>query len=708
MLKKSLIIFAVLAQMVFSFDSFGATTYKSWIDYTVNTTPQTTDYLVGIDNPSGTWALQNYTIEDLIILSFLYPGIDASGFSGNLTTSDNTIQKLADAFNSFQGGAPGASYLTTSSEALLSNETVLNSESALEGILGDVSNVFTNNDTIPESNIDPTIARDSELSTITPDSTDNTKAAIAAEVAPNKSDGIPSVLGLLKAPGTGTDGVYLIGPDTGVDRFAIKMPSDKPDGPKVLQVGVPSTTEIDGVSYELSEGSWVDPPGTGSGVPDGTSTNDILVWDGDSWEPMALTAHPDFSTLLNAFNSMGLNAFSWAFSTPSDIGVTYYINSTTASLAYVITDTSPTYAPASVQFQIDSGGYTGNDCTSVTDCDVTGLTENDTNTVQLKVIDDKTPTESANTGQSPEITIVTDTIAPVGVAYADGTHSGTGDSLTSNIDWTELYLDPDTVACTVTNATPTNPAITCIGNACATETLTPADNSSTVSCAWEGEDKAGNPATGTRLTQAFTYSVTPLAYFKLDSSYETTKIRDEISGTNIGSGADTVSFITGYDGNAAQASASSQSIVIDSSYVENAVTTISFYSYHSTDVGNNYAFYIADLSGDALNFRPYSSGTDGALLVKSNYTTVSVEFPKLTAGTPHFVEIILDLDNATASNKVKIWIDGAPVDTSGEDFSSLSGFGTFANNLQFPYISGTGSTIYIDELKFYDEIAAGL
>ena len=98
-----------------------------------------------------------------------------------------------------------------------------------------------------------------------------------------------------------------------------------------------------------------------------------------------------------------------------------------------------------------------------------------------------------------------DTSAPVGVADADGTHSGTEDSITSGIDWTEPYLDVSTVACTVVNATPTSPEITCIGNACDTEPLTP-DGTDTVTCTWAADDLAGNSATGTDLVQAFTYS----------------------------------------------------------------------------------------------------------------------------------------------------------------------------------------------------------
>ena len=98
-----------------------------------------------------------------------------------------------------------------------------------------------------------------------------------------------------------------------------------------------------------------------------------------------------------------------------------------------------------------------------------------------------------------------DTTDPVGVADADSTHTGAEDSVTSGIDWTEPYLDVSTVTCTVVNATPTSPEVTCIGNACDTEALTP-DGTDTVTCTWSADDLAGNSASGTDLVQEFTYS----------------------------------------------------------------------------------------------------------------------------------------------------------------------------------------------------------
>lgn len=38
------------------------------VDYTVNSSPASTDYLLGIDNPAGSWAVNNFTLASLFTL----------------------------------------------------------------------------------------------------------------------------------------------------------------------------------------------------------------------------------------------------------------------------------------------------------------------------------------------------------------------------------------------------------------------------------------------------------------------------------------------------------------------------------------------------------------------------------------------------------------------------------------------------------------
>ena len=231
--------------------------------------------------------------------------------------------------------------------------------------------------------------------------------------------------------------------------------------------------------------------------------------DTDTAFPTSAAVYDEIATLTALVNALqtavdnaGLNAFTFLINTPSSFP--YYVSATTASFSDIdITDTNTSYDPDTLQYQVDSGGYTSNDCSYVTDhweCNSMSLTENASNTIQLQVCDDKT---TPNCQESSEYTVVSDTTPPVGVADADGTHSGTGDSITSGIDWTETYLDTSTVTCTVVNATPTNPTITTVGNASDTEALTP-DGTGTVTCTWAADDLAGNSATP--VVQEFTYS----------------------------------------------------------------------------------------------------------------------------------------------------------------------------------------------------------
>lgn len=170
----------------------------------------------------------------------------------------------------------------------------------------------------------------------------------------------------------------------------------------------------------------------GSGVPDGTSTDDILSWDGDSWEPVALTAHPAFSSLLAAFNNAGLNSFTF---TPS---VTYPIWAATSpvTVSFDVTDTSTTYAVADVDYQYDgAGGFVENMTNTTGDtwtADVTIATDG-AHTIQLEAVDDKSPTP--NSGQSAVYTINFDGTDPVvgDITPSALTHDGTGATLSATI-----------------------------------------------------------------------------------------------------------------------------------------------------------------------------------------------------------------------------------------------------------------------------------
>lgn len=353
-----------------------------------------------------------------------------AGVDGSTITADTTDPTKA----AVAVAADSATYATTAGTA---------------GTVAAVSGDAVTSGTIADTRIASTIARDSEVaaaiaaidlpagSTITPDTTDNTKAASAVvadsaySLSPSKASGVPSVSLYHEANGTDTDGFGFIGPASSTKKILYRISDESPIVGQVLKIESIATGQTitvgsgtmvaDIVNLILSdETGW-------SGVPNGTSTDDILSWDGDSWEPIALTAHPAFASLLTAFNNAGLNSFTF---TPS---VTYPIWAATSpvSVSFDVTDTSTTYAVADVDYQYDgAGGFVENmtNTTGDTWTASVAIATDGEHTIQLEAVDDKS---TPNTGQSAVYTINFDGTDPVvGTVTPDpSTHDGTGTAI---------------------------------------------------------------------------------------------------------------------------------------------------------------------------------------------------------------------------------------------------------------------------------------
>ena len=427
--------------------------------------------------------------------------IDASGFDGNLTTSDDTIQELAQAVDDLAATStitPDGTDPTKAAVAVLA-------DTATEATHATSADTATSASTVPgsgitgtvdESVIDSDIARDSEVTsavstkqdTIT-SSTDLTiKDLTADSVTTNFTDGLAGSFWNNYNTSTPTlTGKMGIWPESDGIHFS----NDGTDG-GVLGTG----SAIDITVADMAD-SAVETSSEGL-----TNTNTAF--------PTSATVYAEIQTLTALVNALqtavenaGINAFTFLVSDPSSFPD--YVSATSYTWDMTVADISSISDTDTVKWQVNSGGYESNDCTYVTDhweCAIAGLTENSSNTVQFQACDDQT---TPSCGESSEYTQISDTSAPVGVADADSTHSGAEDSITSGIDWTETYLDASTITCTVVNATPTSPEVTCVGNACDTEALTP-DGTGTVTCTWVGKDYAENEATGTDLVQEFTYS----------------------------------------------------------------------------------------------------------------------------------------------------------------------------------------------------------
>ena len=256
-----------------------------------------------------------------------------------------------------------------------------------------------------------------------------------------------------------------------------------------------------------------------------------------------------------------------------------------------------------------------------------------------------------------------DTSAPVGVADADSTHSGTEDSITSGIDWTENYLDASTITCTVVNATPTNPTITTVGNASDTEALTP-DGTGTVTCTWAADDLAGNSATGTDLVQEFTYSGG--ASYLTDWGMTTTSLTTPSGATATLNGAtvDTNGlYVEGTDYPSIP--------FVDGVGVVGTASTIEF-SY--TQVGTPHSsgrFFEDDTNGSELNLQRGGSNTAINLVVSGLTDTTS--FSSLTInvfdGLEHTIKFEWDVyGTIDGSYFAKLTLDGTEVHYSSSDW----------------------------------------
>ena len=134
------------------------------------------------------------------------------------------------------------------------------------------------------------------------------------------------------------------------------------------------------------------------------------------------------TTMTEAFNALGLNAFFFTPSTPASYP--YYSDTGTFDLFFTITDSSPTYNIYSARYQLDEGGYEGNPLVNtegnIWRASLVNLDEG-SYTLQLEADDDKSPVR--NVGESSEYTVVVDTTDPVINLSAGAnptTHDGSG------------------------------------------------------------------------------------------------------------------------------------------------------------------------------------------------------------------------------------------------------------------------------------------
>lgn len=311
-----------------------------------------------------------------------------------------------------------------------------------------------------------------------------------------------------RSPASGAEEIYNEGglmkySENGVEKNFVTIDDTAGDGDTTVTLSADKIVEL------IVGGSGV--------VPDGTSTNDILSWDGDSWEPIALTDHPAFSSLLTAFNNAGLNSFIF---TPS---VTYPIWAATSpvSVSFDVTDTSTTYAVADVDYQYDgAGGFVENmtNTTGDTWTASVAIATDGAHTIQLEAVDDKSPTP--NSGQSAIYTINFDGTDPVigTVTPSALTHDGLGATFTATVG---SVTEPNVLNCQWSLYDVTDAAIetnwTVFTGLSITGISIPADQHTyrlDVRCT----DLAGNIGTASSANIEYSAPISALMYWSADSA----------------------------------------------------------------------------------------------------------------------------------------------------------------------------------------------
>lgn len=118
---------AFLILLVFAFAKEGVCAES--ISYPLNATPQTTDQLIGIDDPSGTWAINRFKLADLPISDATASGLatkeplkgtddnyitDAEKVTIGNTTGTNTGDQVGDGATITGAGTPGDPFVAVS------------------------------------------------------------------------------------------------------------------------------------------------------------------------------------------------------------------------------------------------------------------------------------------------------------------------------------------------------------------------------------------------------------------------------------------------------------------------------------------------------------------------------------------------------------------------------------------------------------------
>lgn len=497
----------------------------------------------------------------------------------------------------------------------------------------------------------------------------------AAEFNSSATDGDRGIIfpeNTTKSPGSGLEEIYneagvMKYSEGGVEKNFVAIDDTGGDGDTTVTLSADKIVEL------IASG--------GSGVQDGTSTDDILSWDGDSWEPIALTAHPAFASLLAAFNNAGLNSFTF---TPA---VTYPLWAATSpvSVSFDVTDTSTAYAVSDVDYQYDgTGGFVSNMTNTTGDtwtADVTIATDG-AHTIQLEAVDDKS---TPNSGQSAVYTINFDGTDPVvgTVTPSSLTHDGTGVSLSATIasvtetneenrEWS-LY-DVTDAAVEIDWSVFTGLSIATV--------LIPSDQH-TYRVDVRVTDLAGN--VGSVSSSNITYSAGATNIFEWACDSLLAAVYDADDGGTI-TKTGTTAYVTGVTGNAIQFSPAAYAYAVATN--GNNITWGDFdleFDYRLDSTVNNGTYVVSTPYANPQQFAMYYSSTYPTSIsfwvAGTNYRTAVTE-TLWTDTTFHHIRLVLNC----ASQTLTVYVDSSQYDI---DLSSTTAPNPATGRLHFNGFNST-------------------
>jgi hypothetical protein len=170
--------------------------------------------------------------------------------------------------------------------------------------------------------------------------------------------------------------------------------------------------------FSISYNDLLDKPtiSEGSGLPEGGATDQIIVKTESGYDWIDFKDHPQFATLLSAFNAAGLNSFTFELGLIGQLHEgTYYQSSVPFPVSATVTDSNESYTIANVYTNWDGAGYGENTMTYSEGSGIwerTGFTGTaGPHTLQLRAVDNKAGTP--NSGESAVYNIIIDLTDPV-------------------------------------------------------------------------------------------------------------------------------------------------------------------------------------------------------------------------------------------------------------------------------------------------------